>query len=87
MRELDVILLHALSTVYPQLDEPDKAVFASLLEQPDQDIFDWVSGRSPSPAAFDTVTRLISTHLHRVPGDTDLQGLTAHKQSSICSTS
>jgi len=87
MRELDVILLHALSTVYPQLDEPDRAVFASLLEQPDQDIFDWVSGRSPSPAAFDAVTRLINQHLHRAPGDTGLQGLTAKKQSSICSTS
>lgn len=39
---------HASALTSPQLDE-----FELLLDQDDHDLYDWILGRRPTPAAFD----------------------------------
>jgi len=48
-RELDLILERFLSVAGDTLDEDGCAGFERLLDQPDQDILDWIAGRSPAP--------------------------------------
>jgi antitoxin CptB len=74
-RESDLILgpfadAHAEALDAGQLDR-----FEALLEQPDQDLYDWIVGRTPPPAAVDDdVFALIrafrhSAHASRPVGD------------------
>ena len=46
MRELDQLLGWYLCTRYAHGDEPTKAAFSTLLDQPDPDLWDWLNGRS-----------------------------------------
>jgi len=46
MRELDQLLGWYLDTRYAHGDEAAKLAFSTLLEQPDPDLWDWLSGRS-----------------------------------------
>ena len=53
MRELDQLLGWYLDTRYPVADDATKAAFSTLLEQPDPELWDWLSGRSvPGVAAL-----------------------------------
>ncbi|MAZ77345.1 MAG: response regulator receiver protein [Legionellaceae bacterium] len=45
MLELDVMLKPYLDDVYPSLDESQQAVFRRLLEQQDQNLFEWLTAR------------------------------------------
>lgn len=36
------------------LTEHDLTAFEALLEAPDQDVYDWILGRSPTPEGYDT---------------------------------
>ena len=49
MLELDLVLLPFLENVYPSLTEDEKALFVSLLECEDQDMFAWLLKRQDAP--------------------------------------
>jgi len=46
MRELDQLLGWYLDTRYARGDEATKTAFSTMLDQPDPDLWDWLSGRS-----------------------------------------
>lgn len=46
MRELDLVLLPFLEGRYPELDPQDQQLFVQLLENEDNDMFDWFMGKS-----------------------------------------
>ena len=48
-REMDLILERFLDVAGPTLDEGDEAGLGRLLEEADQNILDWVTGRAPPP--------------------------------------
>lgn len=49
MREMDLILERFLRTVGETLDEDARRDLERLLERPDQEILDWLTGRTPAP--------------------------------------
>ncbi len=54
MREMDLILGRFADTHLAQLDDSDLAEFEAILEILDRDLFQWIMGEKPTPAAFDT---------------------------------
>jgi antitoxin CptB len=51
MRELDQLLGWYLEARYPGATKEDKAAFAALLEQPDPELWAWLTGAAlPQPA-------------------------------------
>lgn len=60
MKETDFILGRFANTHVDEFEAADLDLFEALLEQPDPEIFEWVSGRTPVPPALDNrVTRLL----------------------------
>ena len=53
-READLILGPFADKHGPNLTEVQAAEFEALLDQPDQDVYEWIIERRPAPAAFDT---------------------------------
>lgn len=51
MRELDQLLGWYLDERYPHADDGAKAAFSTLLEQPDPELWDWLSGRTVPEAS------------------------------------
>ena len=51
MQEMDILLLHYLEHHYPQAGRAEQAAFARLLEQADDVLWDWLSGRGCSDDA------------------------------------
>jgi antitoxin CptB len=51
MLELDVLLGNFLAEAYPQAAAADQSLFVQLLENNDQDLFVWLTGRTPPPDA------------------------------------
>jgi antitoxin CptB len=51
MREMDILLQHFLDRHYLRLDAGQQAAFAELLNEPDQDLLNWILGRSDPPRA------------------------------------
>lgn len=45
-RELDLLLLRFLEQDYPQLDAGDQSLFGSLLDEPDPDLYAWITGQA-----------------------------------------
>jgi antitoxin CptB len=64
-RELDLIVGRFADSVVPTLADPALAEFEALIEVSDPDLYDWIVGASPPPAAYDTETfrRLRAFHL------------------------
>lgn len=54
MKENDIILGGFAEARIAGLAEPDLDDFESLLKLPDNDVYEWVSGRSAPPADYDT---------------------------------
>ena len=52
-READLILGPFADRHVQDFDEAELDWFEALLEQPDQDIYAWILGRTPTPASFD----------------------------------
>ena len=44
-REMDLILGPFADTVLPQMDGPERTEFEALLDENDQDLYAWISGR------------------------------------------
>jgi antitoxin CptB len=55
-REIDLILGGFADAQLADLDEIGLAAFEALLEAPDQDVYEWITGQTPAPAAYDTPT-------------------------------
>ena len=49
MRELDQLLGWYLAARYPAANDATKAAFSLLLDQPDPELWDWLSGREAPP--------------------------------------
>ncbi|MFN3514513.1 MAG: succinate dehydrogenase assembly factor 2 [Phenylobacterium sp.] len=52
-READLILGPFADTHADAMSSEELAAFETLLEQPDQDLYEWIVERAPTPAAFD----------------------------------
>jgi len=52
--EADLILGPFADTVAPTLSEVELDDLERLMDQPDQDLYAWIVGTSPTPAAFET---------------------------------
>jgi antitoxin CptB len=55
MLELDVLLGNFLEEAFLNLNEKDQADFVRLLDNNDQDLFTWLTGRMPAPDAADNL--------------------------------
>lgn len=55
-REIDLILGGFADVHLARLDDEGLAAFAGLLEAPDQDVYEWITGLARPPAEFDTET-------------------------------
>jgi antitoxin CptB len=53
-REIDLILGGFADLRVDSLSEADLEAFERLLEASDQDVYDWIVGRAPAPAAHET---------------------------------
>ena len=51
MRELDQLLGWYLDARYPRADDATKVAFSTLLDQPDPELWDWLSGRAVPEAS------------------------------------
>lgn len=67
MLELDMMLKPYLDDVYPSLDESEQAIFRRLLEQQDQNLFEWLTARNtPEDVKLtDMVSRIRDYAEHR----------------------
>ncbi len=53
-REIDLILGRFADRFAAELTEIELAAFEALLEAPDQDVYAWITGAAPAPAAYDS---------------------------------
>ena len=53
-READLIFGPFAETHGPSLGPDDLDALETLLDQPDQDVYDWITERRPTPAEFET---------------------------------
>jgi antitoxin CptB len=53
-READLIMGPFADSHAQNLDAAGLDAFEALLDQEDQDVYDWITGRKPAPAAFAT---------------------------------
>jgi antitoxin CptB len=54
LREMDLILGRFTDAEIDRMDEAEFEDFERLLEAPDVDLYDWVTGRTEAPLEFDT---------------------------------
>lgn len=54
IREMDIVYGQFADAQIATLSEPDLEVYEQLLELPDQQVFEWVTGAQELPADFDT---------------------------------
>lgn len=65
-READLVLGSFANTYLAGFDAAQLARFEALLECPDADLFDWITGRAaPPPEYDDDVTRLLLAFQYR----------------------
>jgi len=62
MKENDFLLGRFAAEHVATLEEADLAAFEALIEEPDNDIYNWVTGKEAPPTRHDTafLTRLIA---------------------------
>ena len=62
MRELDVLLSAWLEASYPTATDEERQAFEALLEQEDDEIWDWMMGRAAPPDPLAAVVASIGRH-------------------------
>jgi len=64
-REMDLLLGRFADAEITKFDEPSLASFEALLEAPDPDLYNWITGTAETPALYDTplLRRLRDFHL------------------------
>jgi antitoxin CptB len=72
-READLILGAFADSRLGELDPAELDQFESLLEQADHDIYNWITGRDPTPPEFDTrIMSKIKEFRYQLNGLTDV---------------
>ncbi len=56
MKEADLILGVFVDQHLEEMDQAACQWFETLFNEADQDILDWITGKAPTPKAFDTAT-------------------------------
>jgi antitoxin CptB len=54
IREMDLLMGAFADAMVTTLDEGELSCFEGLMELPDQEVFAWLTGQAPVPAAQDT---------------------------------
>jgi antitoxin CptB len=69
MREMDLILGQFSDARIADLSEAELDEFETLMEEPDRDIFMWLTGEAETPREFDTslLARIKAMHTHAGP--------------------
>jgi len=63
MLELDLLLVPFATEAFESLSHPEQVLYVELLEEEDQDIFNWLMHRAePSQEKFNTIISLILAH-------------------------
>ena len=75
-READLILGPFADKHVPSMDPAELDAFETLLDQPDQDLYAWIVGTLPTPAAFDgeLMNRIKAFRLEAHPRGGDARG-------------
>ena len=55
MLEIDLLLNRYLSAHYPHISVDEQATFEALLSENDQNLFLWLTGRSPAPEKYQSI--------------------------------
>jgi antitoxin CptB len=53
-REMDLILGSFADSRAAAMSEAELVAFEALLEEPDQEVYDWILGRAPAPAIHES---------------------------------
>lgn len=62
IKEMDIILSHYSDTKIQTMSEQELALYDALLEENDQDLYQWVSGQVPAKTQFsDLILDIVST--------------------------
>lgn len=69
IREMDLILGRFADAHIGELSEAEVDEFEQLIDAQDHDVFSWISGENPVPAAYDTpiYRRVKAFHTHGAP--------------------
>ena len=68
MKELDVLLERFVRRALDRLDDGELEALERLLEQPDQDILEWIAAASPAPPpAMHEIVAFIRVEAHGRP--------------------
>lgn len=70
MWELDLLLVPFLEQRYDHLDEQDQAMFRTLIDEEDQDLFVWLMRREwPSDPDWQRIVKMIVGHAESIDKD------------------
>lgn len=69
MREMDIVMGGFVDAEIHRLDDSELIDLEALLDAPDDEVFHWLSGVSPTPPAFDTplFRKIVAFHAHDGP--------------------
>jgi antitoxin CptB len=62
IKEMDLILGRFADDILAELSGDEMALYEGLLEENDQDLYDWVSGRGTPPFAYLPLIARIASH-------------------------
>ena len=65
IREMDLILTAFATAELDHLTEADLLIYDRLLEENDQDLYAWVTGRAAAPEPYSDLVARIASALHR----------------------
>lgn len=60
--ELDLFLENFVANAYPELSDDMKALYKELMGEADQDLFEWLMGRSSPGDTFAPIVSVIQAH-------------------------
>lgn len=60
--ELDLFLEDFVANAYPGLDDNMKALYKKLMGEADQDLFEWLMGRSQPDESLKPIVEVIRVH-------------------------
>jgi len=63
IKEMDIILGRFAAEDLPDLDAETLDLYDGLLAENDQDLYQWVTGQTPPPEAFDALIRRIAARV------------------------
>jgi antitoxin CptB len=66
IKEMDIILMRFSEAHLATLGDEELAAYEALLEQNDQDLYQWVTGQTEPPASFRAIVERIVADLPRV---------------------